>query len=1086
MARAAPTKEVDLDRDDISVISSMSTRTTASVSLPPPPYSFLPPVNISSPIAEQIGTYLELECNDKREEILTDLLTNGRQTLYKYREDLIPEVLSQEENYPPEDESPLLKLIKQHVSETWETLLVNQPIIKSFIDDAKTQNSTHFDNVLTRTAEYGATYTKSSSVLSVVLQLLSESIDDECLTKTDKFTELWNSITFNGIQGVRKASQDIPEEELEEQTSNKKSPLYLSLRMYYEDEIKKLFGKYKIPNRQNTLYDLATNNVTESGWEMVPVGPSGKPDDERASAQQLLPIPGELFDSTLPLASNSSTSTIVQPPSLPAQETPVKATTTSILAPEKNMYEPLPPPPPQQEEEKPKMPIIKNNTDFEDEINIVKKCIEPNSLSLENLAEAGELIYIDKTFQDISNDIVHRLSKHQPVNLPKFIEECRIPIMFLLKRQQNLDDFMRSLTFTFEDAKSDGSVSTTFKLNLRTFLHVLLLNSDIFLSRIIISLVSKRNPAPFIEPDIKSWNLKNKNERRISAEANYEFMQSIIHVWDHSRPTILSFGIGNDCKGKSSLLNVLFQSTFEQTVPSLYFQQTIDIDFGYAFNPERQLNIADCHGEMSLQLLSKIRPLFDGYLIHISIQYLKEHSGTFVEYLGILPRNKFYFILIRDISSPTSSADAQQQCQTVMDKADAISSSRSTVFPLVNMSNTTDRQIQHIIQRLRNQILKSVDNQKDSIVDREFFENCIEKLLKKDYVSYLNEMNDIIQPMKKRLSAKDSADPIQNNFPLYLNFTKLCKLRQELKKIDFYGSNSEAKFKINQELFNLDSESSVESSSSNHATGIVFKNFIDILKSKHMSMSLNLLSSELRQALLSQGGDKLGNNLTVANSFLSLEVIWRNAIVCYDHTSEANQTLILQCYIKYIEAGFPFELIDGDHFYFQHQFLSNVMKHFEKERILVISIIGPQNSAVSHLVIVNMLGDINETLKDMLTLCTDSLKQLDVSTVPKPTVHFVLNQKADPNIKNHLEAINKIISDLKDQDLAETIDIGTETFHTLPSAFKRERLSNDTTGPCLLRTEPDFIELAQKLVSKITQSAKQCYDRGENTNFTPR
>ena len=362
------------------------------------------------------------------------------------------------------------------------------------------------------------------------------------------------------------------------------------------------------------------------------------------------------------------------------------------------------------------------------------------------------------------------------------------------------------------------------------------------------------------------------------------------------------------------------------------------------------------------------------------------------------------------------------------------------------------------------------------------------------------------------------------------------------------------KFEISQKIFELENQSKVESSSSYENTGIVFKNFIDMLKSDHMLMSLHLLSSALRQALLSQGGDKLANNLTVANSFLSIEVIWRNAIVCYEHASETNQKLIVQAYVAYIQAGFPFEIIDGDHFYFQHPFLSDVMKHFEKERILVISIIGPQNSgkstllnymfgtlfevregrctrgvygsfvrcnripgieyimlidtegllsiekadkeydrrlvlfclAVSHLVIVNMLGDINETLKDMLTLCTDSLKELGVGKVPQPTVHFVLNQKADPNIKNHLEAINKIISDLKDQNLSETIDIGTKTFHTLPSAFKRERLSNDTSGPCLLRTEPDFIELTQKLVSKITRSAKQCYDRGGNDNFTSR
>ena len=67
----------------------------------------------------------------------------------------------------------------------------------------------------------------------------------------------------------------------------------------------------------------------------------------------------------------------------------------------------------------------------------------------------------------------------------------------------------------------------------------------------------------------------------------------------------------------------------------------------------------------------------------------------------------------------------------------------------------------------------------------------MEKLLRKDYVSYLKDMNDIILPLNKRLLGKHSDDPEYNNFPLYLNFTTLCKLRQDLKKIDFYGTNSE-------------------------------------------------------------------------------------------------------------------------------------------------------------------------------------------------------------------------------------------------------------------------------------------------------
>ncbi|CAF1622767.1 unnamed protein product, partial [Didymodactylos carnosus] len=129
--------------------------------------------------------------------------------------------------------------------------------------------------------------------------------------------------------------------------------------------------------------------------------------------------------------------------------------------------------------------------------------------------------------------------------------------------------------------------------------------------------------------------------------------------------------------------------------------------------------------------------------------------------------------------------------------------------------------------------------------------------------------------------------------------------------------------------------------------------------------------------------------------------------------------------------------------------------------------------------------DVNETLKDLLTLCTDSLKQLGVGKVSQPKLHFILNQKVGPNINNHVEAINKIIYDLKDKDLGDMIDISRETFHTLPSAFKRERLSNASDGQCLLRTEPEFIEQTQRFDSQITKSAKICCDRADNTSFTP-
>ncbi|CAF4305842.1 unnamed protein product, partial [Rotaria sordida] len=85
-----------------------------------------------------------------------------------------------------------------------------------------------------------------------------------------------------------------------------------------------------------------------------------------------------------------------------------------------------------------------------------------------------------------------------------------------------------------------------------------------------------------------------------------------MYIWDYATPTLLSFGFGL-CDGKSTLLNQLFRSTFEQkNEKSVYFHKTIDIDFGYNFITKRPLNIADMHGNVSNGLPRNVLSLFDG------------------------------------------------------------------------------------------------------------------------------------------------------------------------------------------------------------------------------------------------------------------------------------------------------------------------------------------------------------------------------------------------------------------------------------------------------------------------------------------
>ncbi|CAF4633466.1 unnamed protein product, partial [Didymodactylos carnosus] len=84
-----------------------------------------------------------------------------------------------------------------------------------------------------------------------------------------------------------------------------------------------------------------------------------------------------------------------------------------------------------------------------------------------------------------------------------------------------------------------------------------------------------------------------------------------------------------------------------------------------------------------------------------------------------------------------------------------------------------------------------------------------------------------------------------------------------------------------------------------------------------------------------------------------------------------------------------------------------------------------------------------------------------------------------------MEAIKKIIGDLKENKLAEVIDISLRTFHTLPSAFKKERIATDTKSSCFIRTEPDFIECTQQLCEKIVESAKSSYERSGDAFSNP-
>lgn len=221
---------------------------------------------LDSTWAEAISQILELESVEEKDQLVADVLRDGRQVLVKYENILIPDIyLAEINNFDASEETPLLKLLKQYIYQQWETACKDQPIIWSFINKVKDENNDHFELVLRHAAEYSTTYTNSSSILAIILQLLFQGIDDDCLKNKAVFSNLWSSITSQGLKACQDFGDYIAEDDLNQQLDDPASPLFQALRMFYEEKLPELFKKHGISDTKG-LYNVGIDNVTKSGW----------------------------------------------------------------------------------------------------------------------------------------------------------------------------------------------------------------------------------------------------------------------------------------------------------------------------------------------------------------------------------------------------------------------------------------------------------------------------------------------------------------------------------------------------------------------------------------------------------------------------------------------------------------------------------------------------------------------------------------------------------------------------------------------------------------------------------------------------
>mgnify|MGYP001063744452 CR=1 FL=1 len=236
---------------------------------------------------DELVETLELDGEENQDSIVLDILSNGRKALSKYQSNIRGKIYKE---MMANDGNKLITLLKQFFEQQWgKQYDSTHGWFSSFLKDFKQGDQADvYERFLSRTAEHGNRFQKNSPILSIALQLLFESIDDDELLEANIFDdqyleesrldknknssqqtnycdELWFSITHYGLISITNYRENIRERVMNQQLNKTQSILFKALREYYKPQLFPLLETHKIANRENR-HDLILENVAEYGW----------------------------------------------------------------------------------------------------------------------------------------------------------------------------------------------------------------------------------------------------------------------------------------------------------------------------------------------------------------------------------------------------------------------------------------------------------------------------------------------------------------------------------------------------------------------------------------------------------------------------------------------------------------------------------------------------------------------------------------------------------------------------------------------------------------------------------------------------
>jgi hypothetical protein len=695
----------------------------------------------------------------------------------------------------------------------------------------------------------------------------------------------------------------------------------------------------------------------------------------------------------------------------------------------------------------------------------------------------------------------------------KFADALFTLMIYLIKRQQNLKYFMKELKYHIEEKHQ-------IVLSLKEFVYNLLLNCEDEVKTKIFQLLHTTNPVPFLNNFLTSES--------IELDFHYEtywITENSINV------KINSFSIDPKCKGKTRLLNKIFNTNFEETIEdSIFFNSTMDLQIIPNFGSiNYNYCLVDTHGVADIKTLDKISNNFDAFIIHLNEDSLTKENVDFI--FEFVCKAKFHkiFIFVRDCKKDSKRKDCtnQEMNRKFLVNFSSIANEKVKLCRIPNFEKSNE--IEDFSRDLRDFIYREMLKMDEVNINKNFLKIFSEKEIEK-IKNIRSDASLLIEKLENAI--KNDGIKQQGYFSIYPFYFEINLFQNELTKLVYFASNSERCNNLRVSLAILKNKMQDYIRNNSIEKTVIPDILINkILKSQDYILILSFLTKQVNRVFQKQLNEKLKKkeiiltemrkpnlkadsneyknlekdllqiNSIIDQKRISAEIIWRDLILIYNNNNKLPK-IINEKFREMIFKGQPFEILDGDNFQFNKDFLLDVFDP-QQLRIRVISILGPQNSgkstllnfmfgcdfsvsdgrctrgiygslikssnpelfdyylvldteglqsiekgdkeydrklilfcfAVSNILIINSKDQINEDIRQTLEISVDSLSKIEQLKVPRPSVYFVMNQRADPNRKTDQEAINKIIQNFTANGLISHLRIDENNFETLPSAF---------------------------------------------------